>query len=306
MGRKYLYEFNFPDTQETITEIQQLLNQKSDIGHNHIINDVINLQTQLDLKSDVGHNHNITDINNLQNVLDQKAESFLDLNDTINDYLNKAGFFLRVNPTEDGIEAVSISYASQNHMHDIADINNLQQELDNLQNQINSINSLPIGTLILINTNVPPTSYITLEGQVLDKNIFPELWQYVQNHSELLTTNIYEIGKFVNIDTNNFRLPDFRGAFLRMAFINSIFSQYDGGGLNTYEQDKFKSHYHSYDDYYQITNPIWSLYPIAVPWGFLVGGLYEVGATTFRYTHSIGSNETAPFRISLRIAIKYE
>jgi hypothetical protein len=306
MGRKYLYEFNFPDTQKTINNLQNVLNQKADWPHNHNITEVNNLQTQLNLKANVNHQHNISDINNLQNELNQKAESFLDLNDTINNYVNKAGFFLRVNPTEDGIDAVSLSYASQNHTHNIQDINNLQNELDNLQNQINNLVPPPVGTLILFNTNIAPTSYIPLEGQELDKNIFFELWQYVQNHPELLSSNSNDIAKFFNKNSNTFRLPDYRGSFLRISFINSRFSQYNGGSLNSYELDKLKSHYHNYDDYYQETYAIWNLYPIAGFWGNLVGGLYEVGYTTRRQTLYSGDNETAPFRVSLRIAIKYQ
>jgi hypothetical protein len=69
------------------TDLQTILNNKSNVGHTHSIGDVINLQTTLDNKSNVGHTHTkseITDfahthtigeIINLQTELNQKENT---------------------------------------------------------------------------------------------------------------------------------------------------------------------------------------------------------------------------------------
>ncbi len=120
--------------------------------------------------------------------------------------------------------------------------------------------------------------------------------QTQHNQDVLLSTNTNEIGKFIDLNANNFRLPDFRGAFIRISYTNSIYSQYNGGSLNSYDFDKFKSHRHSFIAFPRVVS-------------------YRTNTNTYGdglessiidYTNYEGSNETAPFRISLRLAIKYE
>ncbi|EAX86018.1 hypothetical protein TVAG_047420, partial [Trichomonas vaginalis G3] len=57
-----------------ITNLQETLNRKSDVGHTHTIANIANLQETLNRKSDVGHTHTIANITNLQETLETKAD----------------------------------------------------------------------------------------------------------------------------------------------------------------------------------------------------------------------------------------
>ncbi|KAI5551355.1 phage tail repeat-like family, partial [Trichomonas vaginalis G3] len=56
-----------------ITNLQETLNRKSDVGHTHTIANITNLQETLNRKSDVGHTHTIANITNLQETLNRKS-----------------------------------------------------------------------------------------------------------------------------------------------------------------------------------------------------------------------------------------
>jgi hypothetical protein len=164
---------------------------------------------------------------------------------------------------------------------------------------------LPVGTIILIYSNNAPNGFISLNGGVLGKTDFYELWQFAQNNN-LVSTVLGQTGLFIDLEAinpttypNKFRLPDFRGTFLRIAGINSVYTQYNGNSIGSFDFDKFRSHNHTYFDRW------WGLACCAAGWpggpshpAYLTGGTYSTGTT--------GDNETAPFRISLNIAIKYE
>ncbi|EAX89878.1 hypothetical protein TVAG_405450 [Trichomonas vaginalis G3] len=57
-----------------ITDLQETLNRKSDVGHTHTIANITNLQETLNRKSDVGHTHTIANITNLQETLNRKSD----------------------------------------------------------------------------------------------------------------------------------------------------------------------------------------------------------------------------------------
>ncbi|EAX78258.1 hypothetical protein TVAG_201340 [Trichomonas vaginalis G3] len=57
-----------------ITNLQETLNSKSDVGHTHTIANITNLQETLNSKSDVGHTHTIANITNLQETLNRKSD----------------------------------------------------------------------------------------------------------------------------------------------------------------------------------------------------------------------------------------
>ncbi|EAY00564.1 hypothetical protein TVAG_287010 [Trichomonas vaginalis G3] len=57
-----------------ITNLQETLNSKSDVGHTHTIANITNLQETLNSKSDVGHTHTIANITNLQETLNSKSD----------------------------------------------------------------------------------------------------------------------------------------------------------------------------------------------------------------------------------------
>ncbi|EAX85268.1 hypothetical protein TVAG_381000 [Trichomonas vaginalis G3] len=57
-----------------ITNLQETLNRKSDVGHTHTIANITNLQETLNRKSDVGHTHTIANITDLNVSLEKKAD----------------------------------------------------------------------------------------------------------------------------------------------------------------------------------------------------------------------------------------
>jgi hypothetical protein len=181
------------------------------------------------------------------------------------------------------------------------------QDVQNLQNQINSLNtvlSLPVGTIILTYRNNLPNGFIFLNGGVLGKTNFYELWQFAQNNN-LVSTVPSQVGLFIDLEAinpiaypNKFRLPDFRGTFLRITGVNSVYTQYNGSSIGSFDFDKFRSHNHTYWDRW------WDV------WGFSELGNAYYFPHIFMYeefsTSNAGSDETAPFRISVNAAIKYE
>jgi len=184
---------------------------------------------------------------------------------------------------------------------------NWNNPISDLQNQINSLRtglSLPVGTIIFTYTNLPE-GFIFLNGGVLGKTDFYELWQFAQNNN-LVSTVPGQVGLFIDLEAinpttypNKFRLPDFKGAFLRFTGINSVYTQYNGGSLGSFDFDKFRSHNHAYWDRW------WDLECCAPH--------FHIDAwapNIFRYegfsTSNAGSDETAPFRVSVNAAIKYE
>ncbi|EAX65153.1 hypothetical protein TVAG_597660, partial [Trichomonas vaginalis G3] len=56
-----------------ITNLQETLNRKSDVGHTHTIANITNLQETLETKANKTHTHSISDITNLQETLETKA-----------------------------------------------------------------------------------------------------------------------------------------------------------------------------------------------------------------------------------------
>ena len=180
--------------------------------------------------------------------------------------------------------------------------------MQNLQNQITSLNtvlSLPVGTIILTYSNNLPNGFIFLNGGVLGKTDFYELWQFAQNNN-LVSTVLGQVGLFTDLEAinpttypNKFRLPDFRGTFLRITGVNSVYTQYNGGSTGSFDFDKFRSHNHTYLDRW------WNLACCSAGWP---GGPWNPSSlrTVELSTSTVGSNETAPFRISVNAAIKYE
>ena len=57
-----------------ITNLQETLNRKSDVGHTHTIANITNLQETLNRKSAVGHTHSISEITDLNVSLEKKAD----------------------------------------------------------------------------------------------------------------------------------------------------------------------------------------------------------------------------------------
>ncbi|EAX69937.1 hypothetical protein TVAG_014730, partial [Trichomonas vaginalis G3] len=80
--KEYIFKWTegtYPQKQHThsisdITNLQETLNRKSDVGHTHTIANITNLQETLETKANKTHTHSISDITNLQETLNTKAD----------------------------------------------------------------------------------------------------------------------------------------------------------------------------------------------------------------------------------------
>ncbi|EAY19103.1 hypothetical protein TVAG_189940 [Trichomonas vaginalis G3] len=97
-----------------ITNLQETLNRKSDVGHTHTIANITNLQETLNRKSDVGHTHTIANITNLQETLNRKSD--VGHTHTIANITN--------------LQETLNRKSDVGHTHTIANITNLQETLN--------------------------------------------------------------------------------------------------------------------------------------------------------------------------------
>ncbi|KAI5549057.1 phage tail repeat-like family, partial [Trichomonas vaginalis G3] len=80
--KEYIFKWTegtYPQKQHThsisdITNLQETLNSKSDVGHTHTIANIANLQETLNSKSDIGHTHTSSEITDLNVSLEKKAD----------------------------------------------------------------------------------------------------------------------------------------------------------------------------------------------------------------------------------------
>lgn len=79
---------------------------------------------------------------------------------------------------------------------------------------------IPIGSISFFPSTNAPTGYLKLEGQLLNRTAYAALWAYVQSSGNLVTDANWSSnnkGAFSSGDgSTNFRLPDYRGQFLRI------------------------------------------------------------------------------------------
>lgn len=178
----------------------------------------------------------------------------------------------------------------------------------------------PIGTIQAFagDTLKIPKGWILCRGQKLNKYDFP---QY---------TDLYDvIGNYWGGSSgSDFKLPDFRGMFLRGAGTNgnktmANGSNYSGGNLANYSLDQYQGHFHSINDPGHAHNVDNTSVPNAAggrQWNLISGTPYtttntsSVNVTNITVTSSIndGTNgtprvglETNPTSYSINYIIKY-
>ena len=89
-----------------------------------------------------------------------------------------------------------------------------------------SISNMPVGAVMLWPGSAPPSGFIELNGSLLSRSTYSALWTAVQSSGMLVTDALWTAttvgpsgnwGKFSQGDgSTTFRIPDFRGEFLRM------------------------------------------------------------------------------------------
>jgi len=181
----------------------------------------------------------------------------------------------------------------------------LAQEIKAIYVMINALaapGGLPTGTVIhSLATTV--TGYVLLNGAVIDKNTYSNLWLWVQSNPLWLGTNVWQ---FRDIDANSFSLPDFRGLFLRNAGTNSSITKGNGSpfgnSLGTKQNDQLLIHGH--DTNIEIFGDADSGGAGSGTRNGRGGDAVVVGPRNIGYGNRFG-DETNPVNISVNMFIKY-
>jgi hypothetical protein len=152
------------------------------------------------------------------------------------------------------------------------------------------------------------------------------LWKYIQEYytSYIITETNWQLGdcaKFADYDTNQYRLPDFRGLFERNAGTNSKRqtsnnTYFTGGDVSSILNDAFQSHYHlgGYNTGGNAGINGWGSFTEFTKTNMITGsstvttypGIVGVAYTDFSNGDPRASNETRPVAVSLTPYIYYE
>lgn len=116
--------------------------------------------------------------------------------------------------------------------------------LNSLQNQVNNFSAGPIGSIIVWSFEAPPADYLELNGAILDRADYPELFAAVNSAGMLQSQGSKQHTQWGNGDgSTTFSLPDLRGEHL-IGWDHG--RGVDAGrGMLTWQADAVKAHNHS-------------------------------------------------------------
>ena len=104
------------------------------------------------------------------------------------------------------------------------------------------------GMVVIFPTNSPPTGWLELDGSLVSRTTYADLWTYAQTTGNVVADGSWAEGNFSTGDlSTTFRLPDARGYFIR-GWDNG--SGVDSGrAIGTQQNDAFQGHYHDKGEY---------------------------------------------------------
>lgn len=157
-----------------------------------------------------------------------------------------------------------------------------------------NLSLVPVGAVMAFPVTTAPTGYLELNGALVSRTTYADLWTFAQASGNIVSEATWSAtndGSFSTGDlTTNFRLPDYRGQFLRgWDHGRGV----DGGrGAGTQQADDFKSHTHR------------------VGGAGAGGGSYLAGnnvASGLNATsEATGGSETRPVNVPLMYCIKWQ
>lgn len=155
--------------------------------------------------------------------------------------------------------------------------------------------SVPVGTVMSFYGNTAPTGFLFLDGNTIvsGKTVYSGLWTFAQTNN-ITTTNILLPQLFISLNANDFKIPDFRGYFLRG--LGGIDPSATTRTLGSVQQDEFRSHNHLY--YY----PIYGVDGINPA---LTNTNYVNQPNNNGTTANSGGAETRPVNIAIKYIIKF-
>jgi hypothetical protein len=153
----------------------------------------------------------------------------------------------------------------------------------------------PTGTIMPFYGTTAPAGYLMLNGNTLTggKTTYATLWAFAVANN-ITTTNTLLPQLFVSLNATDFKIPDFRGYFLRG--LGGIDPDVATRPLGSVQADDFKSHNHSY--YY----PIYGVNGINPA---LTNTNYVNQPNNNGTTSNVGGAETRPVNIAVNYIIKF-
>ena len=100
----------------------------------------------------------------------------------------------------------------------------LEQRIETVENKLTRVGMVGIFT-----QPIAPAGVLYYNGALVLRTDFPYLWQWAQNQGLVDNANAAKFGTGDEVTT--FRLPDWRGAFLRMTGTNGTFLMANGSGF---------------------------------------------------------------------------
>lgn len=170
----------------------------------------------------------------------------------------------------------------------------------------------PVGSVGIYLQATAPAGVLYLNGATVNRGDLPDLWAWVDANSADVLDNA-NAAKFGTGDgSTTFRLPDWRGAFLRMTGTNGTFqmangSGFAGGALMVTQNDQMQGHRHSYkSEPLLISNGtqdmIYRSGPDTETTGNMIGSPVTDGTNGTPRT----GPETRPFNVAINFGVVYE
>lgn len=86
--------------------------------------------------------------------------------------------------------------------------------------EVTSVAQMPVGGIIFVAGNAAPTGYLNLIGQEVSRGTYPELWAYANASGNITDETTWAATRNFSFSTGDgsttFRLPDYRGRFVRV------------------------------------------------------------------------------------------
>lgn len=137
---------------------------------------------------------------------------------------------------------------------DVVDDNDIPTKVSDLTLAINNLidskladfTTLPVGMVSFFPSLTPPTGWLQMKGQALDKTTYSKLWDFASTSGNLTPTNLTDntFGMFGSVDGNTFRLPTSEGYFLRVLNQNNTGNPDSGRSIGSRQLDSVKAHSH--------------------------------------------------------------
>ena len=154
--------------------------------------------------------------------------------------------------------------------------------------------SLPAGTVMPFYGTTAPAGFLMLNGSTIvgGKATYSTLWAFAVA-SNITTTNMLSPQSFVSLNASDFKIPDFRGYFLRG--LGGVDPDVATRTLGSVQADDFTSHGHVYISGRTFPG-------VNAGSGGYFGARYENDTST---TSSVGGAETRPKNIAMNFIIKF-